>query len=90
MSGVRFGNEERNSVRGPGFTSVDLSIFRRFPFAATHRLEARFEVFNLFNSPRFDNPTTANRTVGNPNFMWITTANQLFDRQIRIGVRYSF
>jgi hypothetical protein len=87
---VRFGNEKRNSVRGPGFTNVDFSIFRHFPLADTHRLEARFEVFNLFNSPRFSNPTTTNRTVGNPRFMQITEANQLFDRQIRFGLRYSF
>jgi hypothetical protein len=87
---VRFGNETRNSVRGPGFSNVDLSIFRHFPVGATRRLEARIEIFNLFNSPRFRIPTDANRTVGNPRFMQITEADQLFDRQIRLGFRFSF
>jgi hypothetical protein len=94
---VRFGNETRNSVRGPGFTNVDLSVFRNFALGAERKIEARFEVFNLFNTPRWNNPTAggpqggaAGTNVTNPRFMQVTSSNQAFDRQIRLGVRYSF
>jgi hypothetical protein len=88
---VRFGNETRNSVRGPGFTNVDLSVFRNFALGAERKLEARFEVFNLFNSPRWNNPANnSGNLVGHPRFMQVTSSNQAFDRQIRLGVRYSF
>lgn len=88
---VRFGNETRNSVRGPGFRNVDFSIFRNFGFGGTHKVEARFEVFNLFNSPRWNNPpNNSGNLVGHPRFMQVTSSNQLYDRQIRFGLRYSF
>jgi hypothetical protein len=87
---VRFGNETRNSVRGPGFTNVDLSIFRHFPIADERRLEARVEIFNVFNTPRWENPSLANRDVTSPRFMEITASNQAFDRQVRVGARFVF
>jgi outer membrane receptor protein involved in Fe transport len=83
----RFGTSGRNSVRGPGHKNVDLSVFRSFPLRDRARLEARLEVFNLFNTPLFNNP------VGNvtaANFMHITSAQEPFDRQIRFGARFSF
>jgi hypothetical protein len=90
VTDVRFGNETRNSVRGPGFTNVDLSVFRNFPIGG-HRLEARFEVFNLFNSPRWNNPpNNSGNLVGDPRFMQVVSSVQAYDRQIRFGLRYSF
>jgi outer membrane receptor protein involved in Fe transport len=77
-------------VRGPGFTNVDLSVFRNFPIGG-HRLEARFEVFNLFNSPRWNNPpNNSGNLVGHPRFMQVVSSVQAYDRQIRLGLRYSF
>ncbi|MCA1650385.1 MAG: TonB-dependent receptor, partial [Acidobacteria bacterium] len=91
VTDVRFGNETRNSIRGPGYRNVDFSIFRHFSLGSTRRLEGRFEVFNLFNTPRWSNPANnSGNLVGHPRFMQVTSANQLFDRQIRFGFRYSF
>jgi flavin-binding protein dodecin len=84
---VRFGNETRNSVRGPGFTNFDFSLFRNFTLVGTHEVEFRLEVFNLFNSPRWFNPIG---DVSNPRFMQITGSNRAFDRQVRFGLRYAF
>ncbi|PYQ21453.1 MAG: hypothetical protein DMF79_08180, partial [Acidobacteria bacterium] len=49
---VRFGNTGRNSVRGPSWTNLDLSLFRRFPIKKV-TLEARIEAFNVTNTPHF-------------------------------------
>ena len=57
---VRFGNTGRNTVRGPGWTNLDLSLFRRFPIKRV-TLEARVEAFNVTNTPHFNNPSDANR-----------------------------
>ena len=53
---VRFGNTGRNSVRGPGWWNIDLSLFRRFPIGKKFTLEARAEAFNLTNTPHFNEP----------------------------------
>ncbi|MGH9257991.1 MAG: hypothetical protein ACRD3C_25810, partial [Vicinamibacterales bacterium] len=44
------GNFERNSVRAPGFWSVDLALSRLIPFGASRSLELRVESFNLLNN----------------------------------------
>jgi hypothetical protein len=85
---VRFGNTGRNSVRGPGWTNLDLSLFRRFPIKRTE-LEARIEAFNVTNTPHFNLPSTANRSVNSSGFMTITSA-QSDERQVRLGLRFSF
>jgi hypothetical protein len=82
---VRFGNTGRNSVRGPGFSNLDLSIFRRFPIKSV-ALEARVEAFNVTNTPHFNNP---NGDVGSSGFMTITSARPE-ERQIRLGLRLQF
>jgi hypothetical protein len=82
---VRFGNTGRNTVRGPSWTNIDLSLFRRFPIKRT-TLEARIEAFNLTNTPHFRNP---NGDVGSDGFMTITAA-QPDQRQVRLGLRFSF
>ena len=43
------GSEARNVVRGPGFSRIDLSIFKNIGFAGRHRIQVRVEAFNLFN-----------------------------------------
>ena len=82
---VRFGNTGRNSVRGPGWKNLDLSLFRRFPIRRAS-LEARVEAFNVTNTPHFRNP---NGDVGSSGFMTITSA-QGDERQIRLGLRLQF
>jgi len=82
---VRFGNTGRNTVRGPSWTNLDLSLFRRFPIGKV-TLEARIEGFNVTNTPHFGLP---NGSVNSSGFMTITSA-QADERQFRIGGRLSF
>jgi hypothetical protein len=85
---VRPGNTGRNSVRGPGWWNIDLSLFRRFPLGPRFNLEARVEAFNLTNTPHFNNP---NGNVNSGGFMTITgTSGNSPERQIRLGLRLQF
>jgi Carboxypeptidase regulatory-like domain len=54
-----FGDVPRNSLRGPGYTDTDISVFK--DFAQDHRIHGRFqaEVFNAFNHTLLANPTAS-------------------------------
>lgn len=55
------GNTQRNQFRGPGYFSDNLSLFKNFPIRNRLVLEARFDAFNLTNTPAFGLP---NSTLG--------------------------
>ena len=59
-----FGNTSRNSLRGPGFEEIDLSIFKNL--FQEHRLHGQFraEGFNVLNHPNLANPV-ASLSAGN-------------------------
>ena len=84
-TGERPGNAGRNTVRGPGFSSTDLSLFKNVPIGGARRLQFRVEAFNLFNQVRFNNPGTA---LGTANFGRITTAQD--GRVIQLGLKFLF
>jgi hypothetical protein len=87
-TGVRFGDTLLNQFRGPGGWNLDLSVFRTFPIGGRHRLETRIEATNVTDTPKFANPTSS-FTSGD--FMRIFGLNSAFtERQVRIGLRYSF
>jgi hypothetical protein len=94
-TGVRFGNTLRNQFYGPGGQNLDLSLFRAFPVGGTKRLEARIEAGNIFNIPVFANPSanttssTFGQITGIAGGTALTNAAYI-ERQIRLGVRFSF
>jgi hypothetical protein len=53
------GNTGRNQFRGPGYFSDSLSIFKLFPIRESMNLEARFDAFNMTNTPAFALPVAA-------------------------------
>jgi hypothetical protein len=55
------GNSQRNQFRGPGYFSNNVSLFKDFPIFRESLLEARFDAFNMTNTPAFGNP---NGTLG--------------------------
>ena len=67
-----YGNAGRNSLRGPGYTDVDFSLFRNFKFLERFNAQFRAEAFNLFNHPNFANPDS---TLEDANFGKITSIN---------------
>jgi hypothetical protein len=80
-----FGSAPRNSVIGPGYANVDLSVAKGWNFGETTRLEFRWETFNVFNRTNFDLP---NRIFGTPNFGRVFSANS--PREMQFGLRMTF
>jgi hypothetical protein len=81
------GNFRRNSLRGPGFVTVDASLSRRVSFGATHRVEFPVEAFNLFK--------TFNRALPDANLSSTATFGLITSmagapRIMQFGVRYTF
>lgn len=72
------GNAGRNLLRGPGYSNLDMSLFKKFSLASIREgmnLEVRFEFFNITNTPHFGNPNSVfgqgsfgkiTNTIGNP------------------------
>ena len=68
------GNTQRNSLFGPHFRDVDLSVFKNFPIAEKATIQFRVESFNISNTPNFfiANNNSSNQQFGNSNFGTIT------------------
>ena len=81
-----FGNYERNSIRGPAFWTVDMSLAKQIPFGAAQTLELRLEAFNLLNTFNWGNPGT---TLSANTFGRITS-NTGDMRIMQFGVKYGF
>jgi hypothetical protein len=55
----RFGNQERNALRGPAYWRTDASLFKKFRLAETKELEFRIESVNVFNHVNLGNPDSS-------------------------------
>lgn len=66
---LHFGNMRRNSLLGPDFRNMDLSLAKTTRITERLHVEFRADAFDLFNHPNFGNPqslTAASRTIGSP------------------------
>ena len=50
----QIGNMPRNPVRIPSVFNNDLAFFKNFPIGERRQLQLRWEIYNLFNHPNFD------------------------------------
>ena len=80
------GNFRRNSVRGPGFWTVDAALSRLVSLGASRRVALRVEAFNLFNTFNWDVPDV---NFSSPTFGRITSMAGT-PRILQFGVRYTF
>jgi hypothetical protein len=80
-----YGNSIRNAFDGPGRQVVDLSLVRSFRFGNGHRVEARVEMFNAFNTFLLENPNT---TLSSATFGRITASGD--PRIMQFAVKYDF
>jgi hypothetical protein len=84
-----WGNMTRNdSINGPGFWRVDLSLVKRFHFGDRVAVEARADAFNAFNHAAFGNP---NGSFGQATFGQVTGMDGSYiPRLVRFGARITF
>jgi hypothetical protein len=57
-----FGNERRNTLIGPDWRDMDLSLGKSFQLFEGARLEVRMDSFNVLNHPNFEAPSNATGT----------------------------
>ncbi len=81
----RYGTVKRNSLIGPGITSLDMSIDKKFAVGGDY-FEFRAEIFNVPNVPIWSQPGAQLRT---PNF-GVITSTRMDSRQIQFGLKYVF
>ena len=68
-----FGNSGRNAIRGPGINNFDIGLFKNFSVAEDFRVQFRWESFNAFNHPQYNNPVS---NLHSPTFGVITSAKR--------------
>ena len=104
VTDARFGTSQVNSLRGPGVTNLDMSLFRTVTLTRTVKLQFRVEGFNITNTPHFAIPTNLNvsnlqlnpdGTVKALNGFGVINATQSIgrdydERYFRLGMRLSF
>jgi hypothetical protein len=84
-----------NTVYGPGYYRVDMSLFKSFPIFREQTLQVRADAFNLLNHPTLNNPNNngnpSNSSNGGqiygPNFFQSNTPDARF---LQLSAKYSF
>jgi hypothetical protein len=79
-----FGVSGRNIVRGSGYNSANLSLFRNFALREAVRLQLRFEASNAFNQVNFQGPITDQSTAPG---LFVAAAPP---RIVQLGAKISF
>jgi hypothetical protein len=89
-----FGNAGRDILVGPGTRQVDLALSKSFSLTEIPRraLEFRAELFNISNTPQFNNP---NASIGSVNAGIISSAGspqtfQRTSRQVQMAMKLYF
>jgi Carboxypeptidase regulatory-like domain/TonB dependent receptor len=83
----------RNSLNGPGYKDVDLTLAKAFGLpkmpvlGESAKIEFRLDAYNLFNNLNFD-PTRISNNIANANFGQDTSA--LAARTVTLGARFNF
>ncbi len=87
-----FGNQKRNSLRGPGYWRTDASLFKKFRL--TERVEGEFhlEAVNVFNHVNLNNPDGFVSLFSGPGGVINSTAYGGTDpqRNFQFALKFSF
>lgn len=81
-----YGNVHRNSLRGPGYTDLDMSLFRTFHLPEGVGMQFHAEFFNVLNHPNFGNPDS---TLEDSNFGSISSISGN-PREIQFAMKVKF
>ena len=94
-----FGDTGRNTLRGPGFFNMDVSLLKDTRISERFKLQFRAEFFNIFNHANFANPNNnvfSTPTAANPTGIaapagTITASNAgSTPRQIQLALKLTF
>lgn len=80
------GTVGRNTLNGPDTNVFDAALLREFPFAERYNVEARWEVFNVTNTPEFGQP---NGNITSGSAASITTLSG-DPRVMQFALRFTF
>ena len=77
----------RNNIRGPGLFNIDSGLYKTFtmPYKESHKLQVRWESFNLTNSVRF---TSASLTDTSATTFGRFSNTLTLPRQMQFAMRY--
>ena len=86
------GTAERNSVFGPQFRHVDISLFKNFAVTERVNMQFRAESFNISNTPSYIlTQGSGNVTLGSTTFGTVTDYNPNYNpRLIQFALKASF
>jgi hypothetical protein len=81
-----------NTIYGPGYYSVNMSIFKNFTTFREQYLQFRADAFNLLNHPTLANPSTTNNNsnggqITGPKFFQQNTPDARF---LQLSLKYAF
>ncbi len=84
------GTGTRNAARGPGFSSVDMGLWKSFkvPKSESQQVILRLDTFNTFNHPVFNGPSSA--TIFDTSQFGIVTSTASTPRVLQVALRYEF
>jgi Carboxypeptidase regulatory-like domain len=82
---------DRNTIRGDGFFNADMSLTKtwKMPYNESHALMFRWDVFNVFNTKRFD-VATASLELDSASTFGDYTHLLTTPRVMEFGLRYQF
>jgi hypothetical protein len=79
----------RNDLRGPGYFDTDMGLHKVFDITERQKLQFRWEVFNAFNTVRFD-VQSANISPDVASAFGFLSRTLTLYRRMEFGVRYTF
>ncbi len=84
------GTGTRNAARGPGFSSVDMGLWKslKVPGSERQKFILRLDTFNTFNHPVFNGPSSA--TIFDTSQFGIITSTASVARVLQVALRYEF
>ena len=83
-----YGNEQRNSLYGPGYANYDVSLQKEVNFERRFTFQLRLDAFNALNRTNFATP--GNRNISSNVSFGEATAVQGNAREVQLGGRLTF
>ena len=88
-----FLGDRQNQIAGVGYNVTNMSVFKSFPLFRESQLQARADIFNVFNTPAFllgsgnDGPNGSTIAPGSYRFFQNDTPNSRF---FQFSLKYSY